>query len=168
MLKLARIFCEILLYAAFAAVIGFLSTSPAFQYFDPASAQLKLSFRHATERKDECRRLTPEEIAALPPNMRRPMQCGRKRVPMFVELHVDGDLVYRAEIQPTGLAADGATNVNETFPIAPGEHVLEVRMRDTREGDAFNHIFVREIVVSPMQVLVVDFREQLNDFVLLN
>lgn len=162
-----RMLLECSAFAAFAVLLGYFSTSPAYQYFDPHRAELKLSFRHTSEHAEECRRLSPEEIAALAPNMRRPMQCSRARVPILVELRLDDERLYRAEVEPSGIAADGACSVYERFAIAPGQHHLQVRMRDTRADEGFNHVFDRDIEVAPLEIVVVDFREELDDFLIL-
>jgi hypothetical protein len=48
-----------------------------------------------------------EEIAKLPPNMRRPLDCPRGRRPIYVELDVGHQVSYRASLPPTGIAGDG-------------------------------------------------------------
>ena len=80
---------QIIAYAGFAAVVGFLATRPAYTYLDPEKALIKLSFSHAGAHKEECRRRTQEELARLPPTMRRPLDCNRERVPLLIELEID-------------------------------------------------------------------------------
>ena len=68
-------------YTLFAVVVGYFATQPAYTYFPPDKAQIKLSFGHAGKHETECRRLTQEELNKLAPNMRRPMDCPRRRLP---------------------------------------------------------------------------------------
>jgi hypothetical protein len=120
---------QVLLYAAFVVVIGYFATEPAYTHMDPDAAAITVSFGHAGEKIAPCRRLTPEEIAALPPNMRRPTDCPRERVSLLVELAVDGELLYRDWLPPSGLAGDGTSTAYERFVVAPGRHVVTARLR---------------------------------------
>jgi hypothetical protein len=59
--------------------IGYFSDRPAHTHSPPDMALIKLSFAHGAQ-KEDCRRRTAEELAKLPPNMRRPMVCSRERL----------------------------------------------------------------------------------------
>jgi hypothetical protein len=148
---------QVMLYAAFAALVGYLSNSPAYVHVNPRDALIRLSFTHPGERKGECRRLTPEEIAKLPPNMRRPMDCPRERVSLLVELELDGKLLYRGMERPVGIARDGASTVYQRFVVPPGSHHLLVRMRDSAREQGFDYQRSAEIHLAPEQNFVVDF-----------
>lgn len=151
-------------YAAFMAILGYFATLPAYTYVDPGAAVITLSFGHAGARVSECRRLTPEEIAALPANMRRPMDCPRARVPLLVELELDGEAVYRASLPPSGLASDGASSVYERFVVAPGRHRVRVRLRDSRRKEGFDYEMEEDVELVPGRHLVVDFRADTGGF----
>lgn len=152
-------------YAFFALLIGYFSAAPAYIHVDPGKAMIKLSFSHAGARKGECRRLTPEEIAQLAPNMRRPLDCPRERVPLLVELVMDGGLLYRASLPPLGLAGDGAATVYRRFAVAPGRHELIARLRDTARTEGFDHEGRAEIRLDPGRNFVVDFRAETGGFI---
>jgi hypothetical protein len=151
-------------YAAFMAVLGYFATLPAYTYVDPGAAVITLSFGHAGEKVSECRRLTPEEIAALAPNMRRPMDCPRERVSLLVELELDGAMLYRASLAPSGLAGDGASSVYQRFVVAPGRHRLAARLRDSRREEGFDYELEEDIELAPRQHMVVDFRAGTGGF----
>lgn len=155
---------QVAVYAAFVAFIGYFATQPVYTHRDPGAAAITLSFGHAGERKTACRRLTPEEIAALPPNMRRPMDCPRERVPLLVELHVDGDLMYRASLAPSGLAGDGASSAFEQFAVSPGSHLVSVRLRDSRREEGFDYESEERVELVPGQHMVIDFRADTGGF----
>jgi hypothetical protein len=127
-------------------------------------AQIKLSFSHASQHKEECRRLSPEEIAALAPNMRHPMDCPRKRVPVLVEMIVDGNILLRKSYAPTGLAHDGATSAYEKVSVTPGQHNLTIRLRDSNRGDGFDYEDSINISLAPRQQFVIDFRNSSFQF----
>lgn len=152
------------MYAAFMAVLGYFATLPAYTYVDPGAAVITLSFSHAGEKVSECRRLTPEEIAALAPNMRRPMDCPRERVSLLVELKLDEAILYRASLAPSGLAGDGASSVYQRFVVAPGRHRLWAGLRDSRREEGFDYEQEEEIELAPGQHMVVDFRAGTGGF----
>lgn len=162
-----RLLGQAVVYALFFAFIGYFASEPVYTHRDPGAAAITLSFGHAGERKEPCRRLTPEEIAALPPNMRKPMDCPRERVPLLVELRIDGDLTYRASLPPSGHAGDGASSVFEQFSVAPGVHVVRVRLRDSRREEGFDYESEKSVELSAGQHLVIDFRADTGGFVFL-
>ncbi len=155
---------QFVVYAAFMAMLGYFATMPAYTYVDPGSAVITLSFGHAGARVSECRRLTPEEIAALAPNMRRPMDCPRGRVSLLVEFELDGETLYRASLAPSGIAGDGASSVHERFVVAPGRYRVTVRLRDSRRAEGFDYEMEEDIELVPGQHLVVDFRAGTGGF----
>jgi hypothetical protein len=159
-----QILGQVAFYAAFMAVLGYFATLPAYTYVDPGAAVITLSFGHAGERKSECRRLTPEEIAALAPNMRRPMDCPRGRVSLLVELRLDDAILYRAWLPPSGLAGDGASSVYERFVVAPGRYRVTARLRDSRREEGFDYEMEEDVELVSGQHLVVDFRAGTGGF----
>ncbi len=153
-------------YAVVAALLGYFSAAPAYQHFPKDKAMIKLAFAHGGSRKGGCRRRTREELAKLPPNMRRPMDCPRRRVPVYVELELDGAPLYRASLPPTGLSGDGPSRVYERFTVSPGRHRLVMRLRDSERDRGFDYERVAEIELRPGQNLAVDFRADAGGFVL--
>lgn len=166
-MKPRQIVLQILAYAVFAAVLGYFATAPAYVHLDPEKALIKLSFSHAGKRKTECRRLSPEEIAKLAPNMRQALDCPRERVPLLVELFLDDELLYRDFLRPSGLARDGTSAAYEQFPAEPGSHHLVVRLRDTRRSEGFDWEFESDLHLVPQQNFVVDFRAEAGGFKIL-
>ncbi|RMD70575.1 MAG: hypothetical protein D6819_03930, partial [Gammaproteobacteria bacterium] len=150
---------QALAYGFFAGLLGYFSTSPAYVHLPPGKALVTLSFSHAAQHRGECRRLTPEEIAALPPNMRRPLDCPRGRLPIFVEMALDGRVIYRASIPPSGLAGDGPAGVYQRFPVEAGRHRIAVRMRDSAREEGFDYEGIFDITLKPRQHFVIDFRK---------
>ena len=78
-------------------------------------AQIKISFRHGGTRLEDCRRLTPEEIAKLPANKRRANTCARERIPVAVEISVDGTVAYQRRASTAGLSGDGPSETYDKF-----------------------------------------------------
>lgn len=162
--KAVQLLGQAVVYAAAIAVIGYFATFPAYTYVDPAAAVITMSFSHAGARESECRRLTPAEIAALAPNMRRPTDCPRGRVSLLVELRLDGEVLHRASLDPSGLAGDGASSVYQRFVVSPGHHRLSAHLRDSRREEGFDHELEEEVVLVSGQHLVVDFRAGTGGF----
>jgi hypothetical protein len=152
-------------YLLFAAVLGVFSAAPSYTYLGPDLALIKLSFSHAAERKGECRRLSPEEIAALPPNMRRTEECPRERLPVLVELELDGRVVARQLLPPAGLHHDGASAVYRRFPVRAGRHQLVARLRDSARTEGFDYERAAQVELVPGQNFVVDFRAEAGGFI---
>ena len=167
MTRVAQYAGQALAYLLFYAFIGYFATLPAYTHLDPDKASIKLSFSHAGAHREECRQLTQEELNRLPPNMRRPKECPRGRVPLLVELTLDGELLYRDELPPSGLAGDGASTAYKKFPVAAGRHRLVARMRDSRRSAGFDYELEDEITLQPQQNFVVDFRPELGGLLFL-
>ncbi|MBS0338389.1 MAG: hypothetical protein JSS40_16620 [Proteobacteria bacterium] len=145
------------LYMLFALFIGVFSTWPAYRHLPADQALIKLSFTHNGKRVSECRQLSPAELAKLPPNMRAPMQCPRERVPVVVELDIDGVQSVRHSASPSGLSKDGASAVYRRLPVAAGQHRITVRLKDSPGPAAFDYSRDESVTLKPAQVLVIDF-----------
>jgi hypothetical protein len=159
-----RILLQVVAYAAFAAVTGYLSASPAYDYADAGTATVKLSLSHAANRVEPCVRLTPEQIAALAPNMRRPEQCERERLPLTVELEIDGETVTRIVAAPSGLWNDGPASIYERFEVAPGPHRVAVRLRDSDRTDGWDYVHAEDVELEAGRYFTITFRAKVGGF----
>jgi len=164
MTSVLRILLQIILYAAFAFVIGWLSILPPYQYASGNMATIKLSLSHATERVEPCVKLTPEEMAKLAPNMRRPMRCVRARLPLTIEIDVDGSSTVQLVAQPSGLWDDGASSVYERFDIAPGHHRITARLRDSARTDGWDYTYSEDVTLEPGRYFTISFRPETGGF----
>ena len=144
-------------YVAIAALIGYFANAPSYSRVPPDHALIKLSFTHGGVHKGECRRRTAEELAKLAPNMRKPMDCPRERLPVTVELDLDGKMVYAGVLPPTGLSGDGPSRTYQRFVVPPGPHRLIGRLRDTVRAEGFDYVMEREVDLAPGQSLSIDF-----------
>ena len=163
-MKYVRVLAQLLLYVPLMAIIGYFSSAPQYTHLPADKALLRLSFSHAGERKQECRQRTPEELAKLPPNMRAAQDCPRERTPVSIELSVDGEKIYQADVEASGVHHDGASTVYRRLVVPSGKHKIGVRMRD-RPGEAFN--YERELVIDlqPGSALLIDFNPAQGGFV---
>jgi ferredoxin/coenzyme F420-reducing hydrogenase delta subunit len=152
-------------YALFAAVVGWLSVWPTFQLIDRDQAMVSVSFSHAGQRVSECRKLSQEELNKLPPNMRKPDDCPRERLPVRVLLSSDGKPLYEAVMQPSGLWSDGESSVYRRLALAAGEQRLFIGMVDSRRDEGFDYSLEQEVELEPGQHLVVNFDSTQQKFV---
>jgi len=145
------------LYALFAAFIGYFSTSPKYQHLAPGDALLRLSFKHPGKTKAECRPRTPEELAKTPANMRQALDCPRERSPVRVRVELDGAGLYDESFPPSGLSKDGASTGYRRLPIGAGRHHLKVQFADDVHVAGFNYEREQDVDVKAGQVVLIDF-----------
>ena len=153
-------------YAALAVVVGYFSSAPAYQQVPEGMAQIKISFRHGGARLEDCKRLTPEEIAKLPYNKRRPTECTRERLPVAIEISIDGAIAYSAVLPPSGLSGDGPSETYDKLLVPAGPHRIEARLRDSRRSEGFDYEKTAELVLAPFQNLAIDFKADQGGFIL--
>ena len=160
MRKAIRYSVQLLAYAAFATGIGYFSVAPRYQYTQPGSAVIKLSLSHATNRIEPCVRLTPEEIAALAPNMRRAEKCERARLPLRIEIDLDGQLILATEVLPSGLWSDGPASIYHSFELPPGQYRLGARLRDSDRSDGWDYAYTEDVHLTAGRYLTITFRAE--------
>jgi hypothetical protein len=147
---------QALLYGAFAATLGTLSTSPAFEPLPPGHALIRLSLNHAGQRMVACRTRTAEELAKLAPNMRAAEDCPRERAPVRVKVELDGQPVADIVAKPSGLSRDGASVAYRRLATPAGTHRLKVSLADDAAG-TFARVREEELHLAAGRVLVIDF-----------
>lgn len=155
MIKPSAIIGQIVLYGAFAAVVGYFATSPTYQQIPDDVALIKLSMSHLGGR--ECRKRTPEELEKLPRNMRAPMECPRGRSDIKLLIELDDKPYFETVMHPTGIARDGVSTVYKRFEIKAGTYKLAVKMNDNLIHNEYNHVKEAQVELKPAQVLVIDF-----------
>jgi hypothetical protein len=155
--KALAIVGQIVLYALFAAFVGWFSSHPRYRHLDADAALLKLSFSHPGRLKAECHRRSEQELARLAPNMRAALDCPRARSPVTVELALDDEVLIRQAVRAAGLAEDGPSTLYRRFEIPAGEHEVRVRINDDVRVSGFNHVREEQVTLEPGRVLVVDF-----------
>jgi len=165
MSKALRMCGQFLVITALFAGVAAFADWPLYRQIPQGSGIVMLSFVHGADRRAECRRLSPEEIAKLPPNMRRVEDCPRRRRSIYVELDLDGRNVFRAHLPPAGIAGDGPSRVYERFVLPAGPYEVRVRMRDTPRQDGFDHERTGRISLTADQMFVIDYRSATGEFV---
>jgi hypothetical protein len=153
-----------LVMALIMLAIGTLADTPTYTNFPAEKAMIRLSFSHGGARA--CRERTPEELATLPPNMRAPQICSRERLPVRLEVDLDGSPLVHADLPPGGLRGDGPSRIYEGIAVAPGRYTVDARLRDTARTDGFDWTRTAEITLEPRQNLVIEFKSDAGGFVI--
>lgn len=161
----ARVAAQIAVMTLLLAAVAVLADWPPYHQIPAQSAIIKLSFTHGSNRQAECRKRTAEELAKLPPNMRKPLECPRGRGSVYVELDMDGRTIYRASLSPSGISRDGPSRVYQRFVVPTGSHDLAVRMRDTARTEGFDYAKSGKVVLAAGDNFVVDFSAGAEGFV---
>ncbi len=152
-------------YILFVAFLGVFSVAPSYTYLEPNLAVITLSLSHAGDRIGPCRRLTQEEIAALPANMRRSEECPRARLPLLVELELDGEVATHRLVPPAGLHRDSASAIYQRIQVSAGKHRIVARLRDSARSEGFDYQREIEVELAPGQNFVIDFRAESGGFI---
>ncbi len=162
--NLLRYAGQAIFLAVIAAFIGYFSSHPVYRQMPEGMAQIKLSFAHGAKRLVDCRKLTSKEIAKLPANERRPNTCARERIPIHVQLAVDGEILYDDVLQPTGLSNDGAAQTYRKFLVPAGAHTISARLTDSKRSEGFDYESEHRVTLKPLQNLAVDFKADTGGF----
>jgi hypothetical protein len=160
-----RTFCQFAVIVALFAAVAALADWPAYRQIPQGYGIVLLTFVHGADRRAECRRLTPEEIANLPPNMRRVLDCPRGRRPLYVELDIGSQVSFHAALPPTGIAGDGPSRAYQRFVLPAGQYDVTARLRDTSRTEGFDYERTGRIMLSPDQMFVIDFHPDGDGFV---
>ncbi|MBL4600003.1 MAG: hypothetical protein JKX93_13625 [Rhizobiaceae bacterium] len=162
--KLLQYIGQIICFALIAIFIGYFSNRPVYHQFPEGKAQIKLAFAHGAAREIDCRRLTSKEIAKLPPNKRRPNNCSRERIPIHIQLTIDGEMIYDDLLIATGLSNDGPGRAYQKITVSAGEHIINVRLRDSKRESGFDYETTRQLTLKAHQNLAIDFKADTGGF----
>jgi ferredoxin/coenzyme F420-reducing hydrogenase delta subunit len=159
-----RVLGQVFVGALAVVALAYFSVAPRHPVLEPDQAVISLSFSVAGQPKHACQPLSAEELARLPPNMRRPRGCPRERWPIEVELLVNGTRLYAGTHAPAGLLDDGPSTVYQRFRVPAGAKELTVRLRDSGRREGYDHERTAAIELEPRQNLVIDFRADTGGF----
>lgn len=149
-------------------LIYFLSDAP-YTFHKQRETQLKLSFKYSGKQQQDCNqwefikgealkyRETLKETARVPMKGRKLEACNRERFPVSVKLYVNSTKILDRVYNPTGFKKDGPSYAYEKIKMEPGNHQIEIKMRDSRRTDGFDYVFKERIDFKPGRVVIIDF-----------
>ena len=162
--KVVAIPFQFIAYAAFATCVAWFATRPVYHYGDAQMSEVKLSLSHATDRVAPCVQLTQEQIAELAANMRRSEVCERERLPLILELDIDGERVVEMTAMPSGMWNDGPASVYERLLVSPGVHEVSVRLRDTDRVNGWDYSKSENVELKPGRYFTITFKAETGGF----
>lgn len=104
------------------------STVYPWRMADNDHARVRLSWSARPERVEQCRRLSDDELAKLPPHMRLRTQCEGGFARYLLTLSVDERVVSRDTLRGGGLRHDRPIHVFGEVDIAAGARHLHVEV----------------------------------------
>jgi len=138
---------------------------PRFSQLAEGNAIVSLTFSHAGQRVEECRKRTQEELNKLPPNMRKPSDCPRERHPVSVSFSADDELLYKQSLLPSGVWRDGESTVYTRVELPVGDHTFFIGMSDSGREEGFDFTGQTEITLTEGQHVVVEFDAEHKTFI---
>ena len=142
----------------------YFSAAPTYHYADPGVATIKLSLSHAANRVEECVKLTPQQINERAAKGLPLDECGRERLPVTVELEIDGARALLVTAAPSGLWNDGPASIYERLDVAPGTHTLTVRLRDSARQQGWDYERSESVALSAGRYFTISFRADTGGF----
>jgi quinol-cytochrome oxidoreductase complex cytochrome b subunit/coenzyme F420-reducing hydrogenase delta subunit/NAD-dependent dihydropyrimidine dehydrogenase PreA subunit len=138
---------------------------PRFSQLEPGNAIISLTFSHAGQRVEACRKRTQEELNKLPPNMRKPTDCPRERHPVKVLFSVDDQVLYDQSLTASGFWNDGEATVYHRMELPAGSHDLYIEMSDSGRKDGFDYSGETTFNLATGQHMVVEFDHLKQTFI---
>jgi len=154
-----------LAWAVFAVSALVFTIWPRFSQIEAGNGIVSLTFSHAGQRLQECRKRSQEELNKLPPNMRKPSDCPRERYPVRVSFSSAGEVLYEQKLQPSGFWKDGESTIYYRVELPAGTHNLSIGMSDSGREDGFDFTGQSQISLAEGQHIVVEFDHLQKAFV---
>jgi len=121
----SRVAAAVLAAGVLAATAG-LSQMP-YRRHGAGEAVLRLSWRAVSERVDECRQATQDELSRLPLHMRQEFVCEGRVAPFHLRVDVDGEVLIDEEVRASGAREDRPVYILREHQVTPGQHAITVR-----------------------------------------
>ena len=152
-------------WGLFAVLSVVFTVWPRFSQLAEGNAIISLTFSHAGQRREECRKRSQEELNKLPPNMRKPSDCPRQRYPVDVSFSVNDQILYKKSLPPSGIWEDGESTVYSRIELPAGSHELFIGMSDSGREKGFDYSGQTTFTLSEGQHAVVEFDHLQKTFI---
>ncbi len=128
---------NVLRVAVAAAVVTAVAVAAHPTVTDPTEgALLRIAIRTMAGTVSDCRKLTPQELEALPMHMRRPEVCETRAVPYRLEVAIAGRPVLDRTYTAAGIHGDRPLTVDEEIGLSAGPHDVAVRFAPSADAHA--------------------------------
>jgi len=116
---------------------GLLGLASDLTYVAPRidGSQFVVSLRHPGMATENCRDLTPEELASTPVHMRAKQICERTRPPVRLRVSIDDKIALATSVEAAGIWKDGNSVSVERIPVEAGTHRVDVAIGETSDSD---------------------------------
>lgn len=155
----------VLAWGLFAVASVVFTVWPRFSQLAGGNAIISLTFSHAGQRLEECRKRSQEELNKLPPNMRKPSDCPRERHPVDVLFSADDQVLFDQSLLPSGFWRDGESTVYYRMELPAGSHELFIGMSDSGRADGFDYTGGTALTLTEGQHVVVEFDHLQKTFI---
>lgn len=130
-------------------------------------AAIRLAWQARSERSEECRPLTEEELARRPVHMRRSEVCETRAVAYLLHVKINGRVVVADTVHGAGARADRPVHVSRELRLPPGEHALDVAFRPVAEGPGATGLRLSaRVTLAPREVALVTHDAAADELVL--
>ena len=165
---------------ALVAAVRLLSFVPYTVERDTGSI-VRLAWRARGVQVRDCRRLTPDELAKLPPHMRQEEVCQGRLIPYRLVVTLDGARLVDRLVRGAGARQDRPLYVFEDLGVRPGSHRVAVEFtpqgqpeaerkegeedRPTRRTTPPRLTLDTTLVLAPRRVALVTYEEEREQLV---
>ena len=102
--------------------------------------ELRLAWRWRSERVEQCRRLSEDELRQRPVHMRVALACERALRPYLLDVEADGRRIVLDSVRARGAESDRPLSVFRRLPLPAGRHAIRVSFRPLAvPGDSSEH-----------------------------
>lgn len=105
----------------------------------------------------ETRTLSEEELSGRLEHMRGQELANRERLPLAVEVLVDGETVLRTDFYPRGFRRDGPTYGYAEVPLPVGVHQVAARVTPVGGAGFAPVVLEQSVEVAPRQVRILSY-----------
>ncbi len=134
--RLSRWLVTAALVLGLGAVIVGLSETP-YPIVTHEKAELVVSFKHAGRVVEKTRNTVADQKDLLP-HMRRARAMERIRLPVRLQVFIDGKKLVDRSYEPGGLFKDGQSIAIEKLVLDEGEHTVSIRLDDSADPNVWN------------------------------
>lgn len=145
-----RLFCSMLLFLSIAFLSGIQLGDSQHEV-----SHLRISFRLSGQKKEMCRKHSPEELHKIPVHMRTPEICERILLSYLLNINIDGQEIMQKKISPPGARGDRPLIVNEEMTLPTTTHNIQLSFQPI-ESDTGKRMYLnQDVKFTPSRVVLI-------------